>query len=60
MLAVDGTYPGVLRLDAGAAPRETNRIDAAERWLLESALGVEAVSGIDEIMSVVMRRDGDP
>lgn len=57
VLAVDGTYPGVLRLDAGEAPRDTDRIDAAERWLLESALGAEAVSGIGEIMSVVMHRD---
>lgn len=57
VLAVDGTHPGILRLDDGAASRETDRIDAAERWLLEWALGAEAVSGIDEIMSVVMHRD---
>ncbi len=60
VLAVDGTYPGVLRLDDGAVSRETDRIDAAERWLLESALGADAVSGIDEIMSVVMHSDGKP
>ncbi|MCK2035333.1 hypothetical protein KZC51_04210 [Microbacterium sp. SSW1-49] len=60
VLAVDGTRPGLLRLDDGAAARETDRIDTAERWLLESALGAEAVSGIAEIMSVVMHRDGNP
>jgi hypothetical protein len=60
VLAVDGMHPGVLRFDDGEHPRETDRIDTAERWLLESALGSHAMSGIDEIMSVVMHRDGKP
>lgn len=44
VLAVDGGRPGVLRLDDGESARETDRIDTAERWLLESVHGSNAIA----------------
>lgn len=51
-MVVDASRPGVLRLRASAGVREVERVDEAERWVLERVFGSRGVSRVDEIMTV--------